>query len=44
MSSRRSLIYHPEHTLAAYELAARMGAGYIESDLVSTKDHVWKLR
>src|SRR5207247_10207152 len=32
--------YRPEHTLAAYELAARMGADYIEPDLVSTKDHV----
>ncbi|MDQ4118777.1 MAG: glycerophosphodiester phosphodiesterase, partial [Actinomycetota bacterium] len=28
----------PEHTLASYELAARMGADYIECDLVSTKD------
>ncbi|MET0423824.1 MAG: glycerophosphodiester phosphodiesterase [Actinoplanes sp.] len=32
--------YRPEHTLAAYELAARMGADYLEPDLVSTKDHV----
>ncbi|MBK0866040.1 glycerophosphodiester phosphodiesterase [Saccharopolyspora sp. HNM0986] len=32
--------YRPEHTLAAYELAARMGADYIEPDLVSTKDGV----
>ena len=32
--------YRPEHTLAAYELAARMGADFIEPDLVSTKDHV----
>ncbi|MFD0201785.1 MULTISPECIES: glycerophosphodiester phosphodiesterase [Saccharothrix] len=30
--------YRPEHTLAAYELAARMGADYIEPDLVITKD------
>ncbi|MEO9326232.1 glycerophosphodiester phosphodiesterase [Nocardioides sp. C4-1] len=30
--------YRPEHTLAAYELAIRMGADYIEPDLVSTKD------
>ncbi len=29
--------YRPEHTLAAYALAARMGADYIEPDLVSTK-------
>ena len=32
--------HRPEHTLAAYELAARMGADYIEPDLVSTRDHV----
>jgi glycerophosphoryl diester phosphodiesterase len=32
--------YRPEHTLASYELAARMGADYIEPDLVSTKDRV----
>src|SRR2546423_10694910 len=30
--------YRPEHTLASYELAARMGADYIEPDLVTTKD------
>jgi glycerophosphoryl diester phosphodiesterase len=32
--------YRPEHTLAAYTLAARMGADYIEPDLVATKDGV----
>jgi glycerophosphoryl diester phosphodiesterase len=32
--------YRPEHTLAAYELGARMGADYIEPDLVSTRDGV----
>ncbi|HWI21111.1 MAG TPA: glycerophosphodiester phosphodiesterase [Baekduia sp.] len=32
--------YRPEHTLASYRLAARLGADYIEPDLVSTKDHV----
>jgi glycerophosphoryl diester phosphodiesterase len=32
--------YRPEHTLAAYALAARMGADYVEPDLVSTKDGV----
>ena len=32
--------HRPEHTLAAYELAIRMGADYIEPDLVSTKDGV----
>lgn len=30
--------YLPEHTLAAYERAMRMGADFIEPDLVSTKD------
>ena len=32
--------YRPEHTVAAYELAAAMGADYIEPDLVMTKDGV----
>lgn len=32
--------YRPEHTLASYELAACMGADYIEPDLVSTADGV----
>jgi glycerophosphoryl diester phosphodiesterase len=32
--------YRPEHTLASYALAARMGAEYVEPDLVSTKDGV----
>ncbi len=32
--------YRPEHTLASYELAARMGADYIEPDLVTTADGV----
>jgi glycerophosphoryl diester phosphodiesterase len=32
--------YRPEHTTAGYELAARMGADYIEPDLVPTKDGV----
>lgn len=32
--------YRPEHTLASYDLAVRMGADVIEPDLVSTKDHV----
>lgn len=30
--------YRPEHTLAAYALAIKMGADYIEPDLVSTRD------
>jgi glycerophosphoryl diester phosphodiesterase len=37
---RGSAGYRPEHTLAAYELGARMGADYIEPDLVVTKDNV----
>jgi glycerophosphoryl diester phosphodiesterase len=32
--------HRPEHTLTAYELAARMGADYLETDLVSTADGV----
>ena len=36
--------YRPEHTLAAYDLAIRMGADVIEPDVVSTKDHVLVVR
>ena len=32
--------YLPEHTLAGYELAVRMGADYIEPDLQMTRDGV----
>jgi len=32
--------YRPEHTLASYELAIKLGADYIEPDLVTTKDGV----
>ncbi|RZU51857.1 glycerophosphoryl diester phosphodiesterase [Krasilnikovia cinnamomea] len=32
--------YRPEHTLEAYRLAIRMGADYIEPDLVATRDGV----
>jgi glycerophosphoryl diester phosphodiesterase len=32
--------YRPEHTLASYELAARLGADYLEPDLVATADGV----
>ena len=32
--------HRPEHTLAAYELGARMGADFIEPDLVATRDGV----
>jgi glycerophosphoryl diester phosphodiesterase len=30
--------YRPEHTLASYELAARLGADFMEPDVVVTKD------
>ncbi len=36
--------YRPEHTLAAYDLAVRMGADVIEPDVVSTKDGVLVVR
>ncbi|MGH3784851.1 MAG: glycerophosphodiester phosphodiesterase [Pseudonocardiaceae bacterium] len=32
--------YRPEHTLASYELAARLGADFMEPDLVVTSDGV----
>jgi glycerophosphoryl diester phosphodiesterase len=32
--------YRPEHTLESYRLAIRMGADYVEPDLVSTSDGV----
>lgn len=32
--------YRPEHTIEAYQLAIRMGADYIEPDLVATADGV----
>src|SRR3954471_4646054 len=32
--------YRPEHTLGSYRIGARLGADYIEPDLVSTKDGV----
>jgi glycerophosphoryl diester phosphodiesterase len=32
--------YRPEHTLASYELAARIGADFMEPDVVITKDGV----
>jgi glycerophosphoryl diester phosphodiesterase len=40
ISHRGASGYRPEHTLAAYELAAKQGADYIEPDLVITKDGV----
>src|ERR1041384_4054904 len=30
--------YRPEHTLASYELAFRMGVDFVDVDLVPTKD------
>ncbi|WP_432504284.1 glycerophosphodiester phosphodiesterase [Kineococcus arenarius] len=41
---RGASAYRPEHTLAAYELAADLGADVIEPDLVSTKDGVLVVR
>ena len=32
--------YVPEHTLQSYRLAIKLGADYMEPDLVMTKDHV----
>jgi glycerophosphoryl diester phosphodiesterase len=48
MLTRRSIVighrgaagYRPEHTLASYELAARLGADFMEPDLVVTSDGV----
>ena len=40
IAHRGASAYRPEHTLAAYETAIRMGADYIEPDLVATKDGV----
>jgi glycerophosphoryl diester phosphodiesterase len=36
--------YRPEHTIASYTIGAKLGADYIEPDLVSTKDHVLVVR
>lgn len=38
VSHRGASGYRPEHTIAAYDLAVRQGADYIEPDLVMTKD------
>ncbi|WP_433251337.1 glycerophosphodiester phosphodiesterase family protein [Streptosporangium sp. CA-135522] len=40
VAHRGASAFRPEHTLLAYETAIRLGADYIEPDLVSTKDHV----
>ncbi|SNR67664.1 glycerophosphoryl diester phosphodiesterase [Haloechinothrix alba] len=40
ISHRGASGYRPEQTLAAFELAARMGADYLEPDLVITGDGV----
>ncbi|MDQ4024813.1 MAG: glycerophosphodiester phosphodiesterase [Actinomycetota bacterium] len=40
IAHRGASAYRPEHTLGAYRLAIRMGADYIEPDLVSTRDGV----
>lgn len=36
--------HRPEHTLASYGLAIRQGAGWVEPDVVSTKDGVLVVR
>lgn len=38
IAHRGASAYRPEHTLEAYRVAARMGADFIEPDLVPTKD------
>lgn len=40
IAHRGASAVRPEHTLEAYEVAARQGADYLEPDLVSTRDHV----
>ena len=40
IAHRGASAHRPEHTLLSYETAIRMGADYIEPDVVSTKDHV----
>ncbi|AWS40504.1 glycerophosphodiester phosphodiesterase family protein [Streptosporangium sp. 'caverna'] len=40
IAHRGASAFRPEHTLLAYRAAIRMGADYLELDLVSTKDHV----
>ena len=40
VAHRGASAQRPEHTVAAYELGARLGADWIEPDLVSTKDGV----
>lgn len=40
MGHRGASGYRPEHTLGAYELAARLGADLLEPDLVVTRDGV----
>ena len=39
ISHRGACGYIPEHTLQAYDVAAYMGADFVEPDLVPTKDH-----
>lgn len=40
IAHRGASAFRPEHTLLSYTVAISMGADYIESDVVSTKDHV----
>ena len=44
IAHRGASCYRPEHTLAAYALAIEMGADFIESDLVSTRDGILVVR
>jgi glycerophosphoryl diester phosphodiesterase len=44
IAHRGASAFRPEHTLLSYETAIRMGADYIEPDVVSTKDHVLVVR
>ena len=40
VAHRGASAYAPEHTLAAYTLAVKQGADYVEQDLAVTKDGV----
>ncbi|MGW4643287.1 glycerophosphodiester phosphodiesterase [Sphaerisporangium sp. NPDC004334] len=40
VAHRGACAYRPEHTLPSYRMAIAMGADFLETDLVSTKDHV----
>ncbi|GHE30991.1 glycerophosphoryl diester phosphodiesterase [Streptosporangium violaceochromogenes] len=44
VAHRGASAFRPEHTIPAYEAAVRMGADYVEPDVVPTKDHVLVVR